>query len=134
MPDRRHHWTRIVGAEYLACVVLLGASPFGNAKGPTAIVEPFARMTATSALFVVLALFSAGRTSGKLAAALGGLVTLGIMFNARNTITGIAGLISAQTAQTPVDVHVQQGPPLAPPPGVAPVPVPTGPNADLAGG
>jgi len=99
LPSKTYH--RIVLAEFVACIVLVGASPVltprTTAKGNTAVVDttvsfagPLVRLTAVCIVFFVLALMAAGPRTGKIAAAFGGLVLLGTALNATDMFTAVA--------------------------------------------
>lgn len=101
MQADRGDYTKVVAAEYAAAVVLLGAAPLvpnDKNSGIVRAVEPLARITALSVVFFVLALLSAGKTAGRIAGAFGGLVLLGVVFNARDFITSVAGALSGGSA------------------------------------
>lgn len=84
-----HRW---VIAEFAIAVVVIGASPLLRPGGPIgkgnagkveegSLAGPLIRLTAVCILFFVLALMANGPRSGKIAAAFGALVDLGIIFN-----------------------------------------------------
>jgi hypothetical protein len=98
LPPKTYH--RAVLAEFVACVVLVGASPVltprTKAKGSQQVVDttvsfaaPLVRLTAVCIVFFVLALMASGPRSGKIAAAFGGLVLLGTLLNATDMFTAI---------------------------------------------
>ena len=104
---------KIILAEYLAVMIILFATeilgPVGTgSKAPTgenaveAQSKTFSgiliRMTAASILYFVLALSASGERSGKMAAALGGLVALGAMLNAGPVWKGAARVFGTSTA------------------------------------
>lgn len=104
---------KIILAEYLAVMIILFATeilgPVGTgSKAPTGenAVEAqsktysgiLIRMTAASILYFVLALSASGERSGKMAAALGGLVALGAMLNAGPVWKGAARVFGTSTA------------------------------------
>lgn len=104
---------KLILAEYLAVMLILFATeilgPVGSgSKAPSGqdAVEAqsksfsgiLVRMTAASILFFVLALSASGERSGKMAAALGGLVTLGTMMNAGPVWKGAARVFGTATA------------------------------------
>lgn len=113
MQAARGDYTKVIAAEYAFAVVLLGAAPLvpNPAKsdhGAVRVVEPLARFTALWIVFLVLSLLSSGRSTGRIAAAFGGLVLLGVAYSARNTITGAAALLSSATGTQPSNLTSQQ--------------------------
>jgi hypothetical protein len=104
LPSKTYH--RIILAEFVTCVVLISAVPFltprkaGAPAGSEAVslAAPLVRLTAVCILFFVLALMGSGQKSGKAAAAFGGLVTLGTLLNATDTITTLAAAFTAKPA------------------------------------
>ncbi len=103
-------YRRIILAEFAACVLLVGASPFlkPRSKDQTAaevaaqltLAQPMARLTAVCITFFILALLSNGPRSGRIAAAFGGLVTVGTLVNATDVATGLTMMFGPST-QTP---------------------------------
>lgn len=91
--------TKIVAAEYAACVVLIGAAPIltraPDSAGHVYKANEFVRLSAVSLLFFILALLSAGPRTGRIAAAFGALVTLGVVFNARGAIAAVGQIFTA---------------------------------------
>lgn len=91
---------RLVIAEFLACIVLIGIAPIltrpaGN--GHLYVANDFLRLSATCLLFFVLALLSNQPKSARFAAAFGALVTLGALFNASQGLTAVANLFTPST-------------------------------------
>ncbi|HJP74924.1 MAG TPA: hypothetical protein VJ914_11680 [Pseudonocardiaceae bacterium] len=88
---------RIVIAEFIACVVLIGASPLltrQSTNGHLYVANDFLRMTGVCVLFFILALMSNSPQMSRFAAAFGGLVTLGALYNASAAITALAELFT----------------------------------------
>lgn len=96
-----HTWHRWIMAEFILAVVLVGASPFlrpGGLAGKaekdiqpvSSLAGPVIRLTAVSLIYFILALMAQGPTSGKIAAAFGGLVLLGTAFNSLPEFTTLA--------------------------------------------
>lgn len=110
LPGKTYH--RIVLAEFVGCIVLVGASPVltprTKAKGSQQVVDttvsfaaPLVRLTAVCIVFFILALMATGPRSGKVAAAFGGLVLLGTMLNATSMFTAIGKVFGpAKAAST----------------------------------
>lgn len=110
LPPKTYH--RIILAEFAACIVLVGAAPVltprTKASGDTVIADaavslagPLVRLTAVCVLFFVLALMASGERAGKVAAAFGGLVTLGALLNATDMITALGKVFTGQAATVP---------------------------------
>lgn len=99
-------YRRIILAEFAACVVLVGASPFLKPRSSTetpaeaaaalALSAPMVRLTAVCLTFFILALLANGPRSGKIAAAFGGLVTVGTLVNATDSAKGLTAVFSSQ--------------------------------------
>jgi len=83
-PVARH--VVIVAVEYIGCVVMIVLSAgVGKEQTKSQFADPaiaMVRLVAVSALFFVLAIFTSGPRSGRLAAAFGGLVTAAVFLNA----------------------------------------------------
>lgn len=89
---------RLIVTEFIACVLMIGMTPLvmrKPANGKLYVANDFVRLTAVSLLFFVLALSAAGKRSGPVAAAFGGLVTLGVMFNAAGSIKAIGSIFAS---------------------------------------
>lgn len=87
-PERAYH--RFILAEYLACVAMVTASMIllpaqdaqqGTATAARSFAKELVQLTALSLVFFVLALAAGGPKTGKVSAAFGGLVTLGVAWN-----------------------------------------------------
>ena len=98
---------KLVVAEFILCVVIIGFNPImtrkPQKKGSTTevyITNDFVRLTAVCLLFFVLALMANTRKYAKISAAFGGLVTLGVLWNANSLFVTIANLFNnAQKAR-----------------------------------
>jgi len=99
LPAKTYH--RIVLAEFAACVLMIGATPIlapkttsrkGHIEVDTGVTlaGPLVRLTATCVVFFVLALMASGQRAGKVAAAFGALVTLGVAMNSIDALTALA--------------------------------------------
>lgn len=99
LPAKTYH--RIVLAEFATCLVLIGAAPIvapattsrkGHVEVDTGVslAGPLVRLTALCVVFFVLALMASGQRAGKVAAAFGGLVTLGVAMNSIEVFTALA--------------------------------------------
>jgi hypothetical protein len=92
---------KIVIAEFVACVVMIGADPVLTRKPADShlyLANDFVRLTAVCGLFFVLALAANTDRMAKISAAFGGLVTLGILFNAAPAFYAISSVFTASTA------------------------------------
>lgn len=93
---------RLVIAEFLLCVVLIGLSPIlvrqPGGDGHLYIANDFIRLSAVCLLFFVLALLANQPNTARWAAAFGGLVTLGTLFNASQAVTALGSIFTASTA------------------------------------
>lgn len=86
---------KLVVAEFILVIILIGISPIMTRKpsgGHLYLANDFVRLTAACLLFFVLGLASNNPRSSRFAAAFGGLVTLGVMFNSLGAITAMANL------------------------------------------
>lgn len=97
---------RVVIAEFIACVVLIGITPILTRKtdGTTHlyVANDFIRLSAVCLLFFLLLLLSNNPSTSRIAAAFGGLVTLGALYNASQFLTVLANLfVSAGKAAQP---------------------------------
>ena len=92
-----HGW---VVAEFVLCVVLLGATPLLTRKpdstGKLYQANDFVRLTAVSLVFFVLALSANGQKSSRIAAAFGGLVTVGMLYNTRQSWAALGSIFVNQ--------------------------------------
>lgn len=98
-------YSLVIAVEWLVCVVLIALSGagVGSDQDAPAFSDPaiaLVRLTAVSLLFFLLALLSAGERIGKLAAAFGGLVTLGVAFNAVGEWTAIANVFGGGSSSS----------------------------------
>lgn len=106
---------RILLAEFTVCAAIAALSPLTDAKRTEAPGDWMKRMTAIMGLFFILSLISAaGRGSAKMAAGLGGLVTIVLMISQRDLFTKLAtifgsgsppGTNSRSTGVTEAPVH-----------------------------
>lgn len=119
---------RIVIAEFIATVLIIGASPFliprtsksatpadvakAAAKGadPLSLSGPLIRLTAACVVFFVLALLSSGPKTGRIAAAFGLLVMLGTLINATDMWTALGQAFSGKVPFTPATGLTAQNP------------------------
>lgn len=86
---------RIVSAEFALCVVLVGVTPIvmrNPENGHVYIPNDFVRLSAVCLLFFVLALLSNNPRSSRFAAAFGGLVTLGVVYNCAQSLNAIGSI------------------------------------------
>jgi|SRR5579859_1294883 len=120
----RTAYHRIVIAEFLATVLIIAAVPFlvprdsgsgtpgeeaAAAVGSLSLSRPLVRLTAACVVFFMLALLANGQRTGRAAAALGGLVTLGALLNATDALTALGQMFAgAQSATAGVDQGLGQ--------------------------
>ena len=91
---------RLIVTEFIACVLLVGVSPVLMRKpsnGKLYVPNDFVRISAVSLIFFVLALSASGQRSGRVAAAFGGLITLGVLFNAAGSIKAVGSIFASTT-------------------------------------
>lgn len=110
--------TRLLIAEFVACMIILGLSPLAQKDGQAVAPKDWMkRATAICALFVILGTVAAvGPKTAKTASAFGGLVLLVLMVDQRS----IFGVIAAKLKTTGTADVTSSGPPLdttAPPSG-----------------
>lgn len=113
----RGGYHRIVIAEFIATIIIIGMSPFliprtsasddpeTEAKAAVrdlALSAPLVRLTAACAVFFVLALLSTGQKTGRIAAAFGGLITLGTLINATDMWTAVGQVFAGAQARKKV--------------------------------
>lgn len=113
-----HGGMKLLAAEFLICIVLLGLSPLGSGSGQAGAsgasadattgaangaLTPGAFMlkgSTTFGVFLVLGLIGAiGPGAAKFAAGIGGLMTLAIVFNEANSFSGLVDALT--TAKAP---------------------------------
>lgn len=115
--SRSGAYHRVVIAEFVATIVIIGMSPFlvprtdssaspeSEAKAAVramTLSAPLVRLTAACIVFFVLALLSTGRKTGKIAAAFGALVTLGALINATDMWTAVGQVFAGAQARKTV--------------------------------
>jgi hypothetical protein len=100
---------KLVIAEFILCVVLIGIAPIlvrppapdGSGREHVYLANDFVRLSATCLLFFVLALMANQPRSAKFAAAFGGLVVLGAAFNANKAFIAVSSLFTTPKTATP---------------------------------
>lgn len=115
-PGKTYH--RFVLAEFIACVAMVVASIVlvpaqDSAQGSGTAARSFAKelvqLTALCIVFFVLALMASGAKTGKIAAAFGGLVTLGVAWNLSEIFGALAKALGpAVKKQQPHPPHEQE--------------------------
>lgn len=101
-PGKSYH--RIVLGEFVVCVVLVFTGSIVTPKvkdGAFVFVHVLVQLTALCGLFFVLALLGGGEKTGKVAAAFGGLVTLGVLLNSTPAIKEIGKIFAPAKAVAP---------------------------------
>lgn len=89
---------KLVIAEFIICVVLIGITPIlmrSPTNGHIYVPNDFVRLSAVCLLFFVLALLANSPQTSRFAAAFGALVTLGVAFNASQSLTAIGNVFGA---------------------------------------
>lgn len=87
----RGGYTGIVGAEFAGAIIVIFLSEALAPQAPgTSLSQGLVRLTAVSAVFIVLALLSAGQRTGRVAAAFGGLVLAGAVINGAGSLQSLA--------------------------------------------
>lgn len=89
---------KIILAEFLVCLVIAGLRPFAKDDPKSATEGTFIQFSAIAALFFTLSLMTSGKKSGNVAAAFGGLVTLGVLFRNQAAFSELAKFFKAQQA------------------------------------
>lgn len=104
-PSKTYH--RIILAEFVACLILVAVAPILNPATKTgtdgddvvntavSFAGPLVRLTALCITFFVLALMASGPRTGRIAAALGGLVLCGAMLTAKDVWSAIGDAFGA---------------------------------------
>lgn len=92
-------YRRMLIAEFIVCVMILGLSPLAKGSGEMGPVRFMKRGSATCALFIILGLLSsAGRGAARASAMFGALVTLVLLVDQREIFGKLATLLNAEDA------------------------------------
>jgi hypothetical protein len=92
---------RAIVAEFAVCIIIAALSPLTDKRKTEAPGAFMKRMSALMALFLILGLISSfGRTASRLAAGLGGLVTVALAVSERDLFTKVGGIFGS-TADAP---------------------------------
>ena len=105
-------WQRFILAEFLACLVMIAASMIlipatGQGQGSEgagagrSYARELVQLTAVCLLFFILALAGGGARTGKVAAAFGGLVTLGVAWHLSGIWSALAAALGPAAAKKP---------------------------------
>lgn len=100
-PGKSYH--RIVLGEFVVCVVLIFTGSIVKPKvkdGAYVFVHVLVQLTAVCAVFFVLALLGSAKTTGKLAAAFGFLITLGVLLNSTGAIIELGKIFGLKPSKT----------------------------------
>jgi hypothetical protein len=107
-------WRRMMIAEFIICVILLGLSPLAKGVDEMGPVRFMKRGSATCAFFVILGLISsAGKGAAKATAMFGALVTLVLLVDQREAFGKLAKTLNASKdddAKNAADDAAAQGP------------------------
>lgn len=104
LPGKTYH--RYILAEFIACVamiagglILVPAQGAGQGGGTAArsFAKQLVQLTAICIVFFMLALAGSGPKTGKVAAAFGGLVTLGVAWNLSEMWSALAKALGGQS-------------------------------------
>lgn len=84
-------FVRVLKAEWLLCIVILGLSPLADPEGEESIGDAIKRVAAATGLFFILGLVAAaGPKAAKAAAGLGGLITIALLVSSRDVFGAVA--------------------------------------------
>lgn len=87
---------KVIVAEFAVCIVIAALSPLTDRRSKDSASAFMKRMTAIMGVFLVLALTSSmGRTPARLAAGLGGLITLALAVSERDLFTKVAKIFGS---------------------------------------
>ena len=116
-PGKSYH--RVVLGEFVVCVVLVFTGSIVTPKikdGAYVFVHILVQLTALCAVFFILALLGSGKKTGKVAAAFGALVTLGVMLNSTPAIKEIGMIFapSKKPAPLPSETTISPNKPVVP--------------------
>lgn len=107
-------YRRMMIAEFIVCVILLGLSPLAKAEGEMGPIRFMKRGSATCALFIVLGLLSsAGKGPARAASMFGAMVTLVLLVDQREAFGKLAATLNQtkdDTAADAADFAASQGP------------------------
>jgi hypothetical protein len=85
-------------AEFAVCIVIAALSPLTDRRKTETPGGFMKRMTALMAVFLILGLISSfGRTASRLAAGVGGLVTVALAVSERDLFTKVGGIFGSTT-------------------------------------
>lgn len=96
------HYVGALAVEYVACMLMVGMTPFfasestANPGQAGTHAHVLLRLTAITLVFMVLGMLSNGRSSGKIAAAFGLLVTLGVAFHSTTEMQWISAHVGVK--------------------------------------
>lgn len=100
---------KIILAEFLVCVVIAGLRPFAKDDPKSSTEGTFVQFSAIAALFFTLSLMASGKKSGNVAAAFGGLVTLGVLFRNQKAFAELAKFFKTQATAPPSNENSTTG-------------------------
>ena len=123
---------RLLVAEFALSVLLISITPVLMRRprdGHLYVPNDFVRLSAVSLLFFVLALASNGPKSSKAAGLFGGLVTLGVLYNAAGSLQAIGAIFTNAKATRGAQKSLAKGTASVD----APVYTPTDPAGDPLG-
>lgn len=89
-------YRRVLIAEFIVCVIMLGLSPLAKGAGEMGPVRFMKRGSATCGLFIILGLISSGgRGAARAASAFGGLIVIVLLVDQREAFGSLATLLTA---------------------------------------
>jgi hypothetical protein len=89
-------YRRMLIAEFIVCVIMLGLSPLAKGSGEMGPVRFMKRGSATCALFIILGLVSSGgRGAARAASAFGALIVVVLLVDQREAFGSLATLLTA---------------------------------------
>lgn len=110
-PGAQGRYRRMLIAQFIVCMLLLGMSPLAKKAGEMGPVRFMKRGTATCFMFIVLGLISSfGAGAARAAAMFGGLVTIVLLVDQREAFGKVATLLAAEDKHEVVEVHPGVGP------------------------
>lgn len=99
-------WRRMMIAEFIVCVVILGLSPLAKGSGEMGPVRFMKRGSATCGFFIILGLLSsAGKGAAKAGAMFGALVTLVLLVDQREIFGKLAKTLNASSKDDASDAE-----------------------------
>lgn len=109
-------YTRWILAEFVVCTLVVASHPFlaprkGQDTSPAtkSLAMPVVRLTAVCLIYFVLALMANGPRAGRIAAAFGGLVMVGTIMNATDSMATITAMMKRSDKKAKEAVTEEEG-------------------------